>query len=278
MRRLQLSNTHTQKDDVTNKLLSELNKYPPLSSEEEYELGIRKDNGDSEAFDKLVRHNLRFVISVANRYSSQKGCFSLSDLVAEGTKGLIKAVKKYDPTKGFRLISYAVWYIRVAIWKFVKENNKAIKYPLNVRRYIDLSNIKANQLSQEEQYEVNAYDVMVEDYPEWAIHTVHEINPLENDGENQFPLIDIIGDVNIEPPDEKVINPSLQVAVQDAMKDFTGLEKDIINYTFGLKGDFLTLEEIAEMWCLRANWVSVVKRKILRKLSHNELLREYYEN
>lgn len=278
MRRLQLSNTHTQRDEVTNKLLAELNKYPPLKVEEEYEIGIRKNNGDSEAFDMLVKHNLRFVVSVANRYSSQKGCFSLSDLVAEGTKGLIHAVKKFDPTKGFRLISYAVWYIRVAIWKFIKENNKTIKYPLSVRRYIDLSNMKANQLSQEEHYEMNAYDVMMEDYPEWAMHIVHEINPLENDDENQFPIIDIIGDVNIESPDERVINPSLQEVVQEAMKDFTGLEKDIINYTFGIKGDSLTLDEIAEMWCIRPSWVSVIKKRILNKLSRNELLREYYES
>lgn len=277
MREFRMSNAYLERSRPFEIYVSQISKFKTLTHEEEYELGIRKENGEQEAFDLLIQHNLRFVVSVAKKYTSIKGSFSLMDLIAEGNKGLMRAVKKYDPTKGFKLISYAIWYIRVAIWEFIQKKGKAVHYPQSVRKAINTSKNKASMQSQIDGIEISAYDVMLEDYPEFAAWIEDCVVPMENGSEeDSFGLLDTLPDGNVDSPDTNVLSGSLAEAIKIAMTDFTQIQKDVINYTYGLEGEILTLQEIGELYCRTTNSIGETKRRTLRMLKQNELLKEFY--
>lgn len=267
----------TQRDRSFNAFVADLNRFKLLTLDEEYELGIRKNNGDDKAFEQLVNCNLRFVISIAKKYY-KPGNFSLMDLVAEGSIGLREAVKRFDPTKGFKLISYAVWYIRIAIWEFIAKNRMTVHIPSHIRRYFDMAKKQASIQSQLEGRDVPAYEIMLRDYPEFANWILDETIGLESESEEEFSLIDCIEDDSTEAPDSLVMNAALSQAIKEAMKDFSQMEKDLINYSFGLEGTYLNLSEVGELYCKRKEWMSILKQRTLRKLRFNEELREHYQN
>lgn len=275
-RDLKLTPRITDASEHLKKFIDDLKKYPLLTPDQEYELGLRNLEGDKAAYDKLVLHNLRFVISVAKKYMGRN--LEIMDLIAEGIKGLMKATKTFDPTKGFKLISWAVLPIRVSIWSYILKHNGTVTIPSHVKRFYDKSKRKAALMSQEQGIEINPYDVMVQDYPEHAPTVIDCITSMSQEIGEEFTIEDTLFDRDDILQDELVIQNSLPEAITDALKDLTQIERDVIVYSFGLYGTQLTRDEIGELYCKTGLYIGVIKARVLRKLKSNETLKElYYE-
>ncbi|HHL71880.1 MAG TPA: RNA polymerase sigma factor RpoD/SigA [Bacteroidetes bacterium] len=266
------------------KYLEEIGGYSPLVPEEEIELAVRIRKNESEALDKLVKANLRFVISVAKEYQGQG--LPLQDLISEGNLGLIKAAQRFDETRGFKFISYAVWWIRQSILQALAEQSRVVRLPLNRVGAINKVGRALEQLekrfgrepSMEEiadSMEMTSYEVA--DVLKTSARHLSLDEPFKEEDGNS--LLDVLESDRYDPPDDTLMQESLQVEIEKVLSTLKPREAEIIRLYFGLDGDRpLTLEEIGEHFKLTRERVRQIKEKALRRLRHRsrlEPLRKY---
>ncbi|KAA3620196.1 MAG: RNA polymerase sigma factor RpoD/SigA [Calditrichaeota bacterium] len=266
------------------KYLEEIGGYSPLAPEQEVELACRIRKNDSNALDLLVKANLRFVISVAKEYQGQG--LPLQDLISEGNLGLIKAAQRFDETRGFKFISYAVWWIRQSILQALAEQSRVVRLPLNrvgainkVGRALEkLEKKYGREPSMEEvadQMEMTEFEVA--DVLKTSARHLSLDEPFKEEDGNS--LLDVLESDRYAPPDDTLMIESLQVEVEKVLSTLKPREAEIIRLYFGLDGDRpLTLEEIGEHFKLTRERVRQIKEKALRRLRHRsrlEPLRKY---
>lgn len=275
MRQLKITQQITQRNESSvNLYFQEVNKYPMVSVEEEVELTVRIRNGDDEALQKLVQANLRFVISVAKQYQNQG--LSFPDLINEGNVGLVKAAKKFDETRGFKFISYAVWWIRQSIMQAIAEQTRIVRLPLNRLSSINKISKAMNYL--EQQYEREPTNGELADYlevDEELIATNNSIKnrqvsfdkPLNHDGESDFSLYDIVQTDDIPAPDKELISESVKINIQRALSKLNGKESEIISLFYGLnKQKVYSLHEIASRLGISSERVRQIRSSGLLKM------------
>ncbi|HDN59502.1 MAG: RNA polymerase subunit sigma [Candidatus Neomarinimicrobiota bacterium] len=256
------------------KYLEEIGKYEPLSPEEEIELAQRVKKGDRGALKRLIEANLRFVVSVAKDYQGQG--LPLTDLINEGNLGLIKAAERFDETRGFKFISYAVWWIRQSILQALAEHSRIVRLPLN--RVGTISKITKEAELLEQQYErsprqdeiADGLDMQPDEVSD-AIRISRRHHSLEapfKDGEKNS-LIDVIQDDTQSPPDKPLMNESLKQEIKDALNTLKEREREVIKMYFGIDREYaLTLNEIGEEFNLTRERVRQIKEKAIRRLRH----------
>jgi len=285
MRQLKIIRQVTNRSDTSlDKYLHEIGKIPLLSAETEVELARRIHKNDREAFELLVASNLRFVISVSKQYQNQG--LSLSDIINEGNLGLIKAAKRFDETRGFKFISYAVWWIRQSILQALAEQSRIVRLPLN--QVGSLNRISKELSRLEQKFERPPLpDELAEslDIPQEKINAVMKIStrhvsmdaPLAQDEETKF--IDVYMSEDGVTTDTNLMNESLSREIQRSLSTLTDKERDVINLYFGLGMNHgLTLEEIAVKFDLTRERVRQIKEKAIRRLKHtsrSKLLKAY---
>ena len=284
MRQLKITKSITNRESASlDKYLQEIGKEELISVEEEVELAQRIKKGDQEALEKLTKANLRFVVSVAKQYQNQG--LSLPDLINEGNLGLIKAAEKFDETRGFKFISYAVWWIRQSILQALAEQSRIVRLPLNQVGSLNKINKAFARFEQEHERTPSAEELANElELPkEKVTDTLRvagrhiSVDAPFADGEDNS-LLDVL--VNNDSPnaDRGLINESLATEVERALEILTERERDIIRYFFGIGCSEMTLEEIGEKFDLTRERVRQIKEKAIRKLrqsSRSSLLKSY---
>lgn len=264
---------------ILDKYLIEISKHELLSVEEEYSLAKKVREGDLDALDLLVKSNLRFVVSVAKQYQGQG--LSLNDLINDGNLGLIRAANKFDETKGFRFISYAVWWIRQAMTQSIVEQSKIIRTPIS-RNSSYLKVKKAFQLLEQEYQREPDTDAIasragvsesvVNDYLNSILKTVS--TDVSFGHENEQTLADIIADFAYNEPDNLLIKQNMEKSIAQIIDELPEREKDILVCYFGLNGDDpMTLEEIGEKYGLTRERVRQIKERTLERLKSKGLTR-----
>jgi RNA polymerase primary sigma factor len=275
MRQLKISKQITNRESQSlDKYLQEIGKVDLLTPDEEVELAKRIREGDQFALEKLTKANLRFVVSVAKQYQNQG--LSLGDLINEGNLGLIKAAQRFDETRGFKFISYAVWWIRQSILQALAEQSRIVRLPLNrvgslnkiSKTFSDLEQKFEREPSPEELAEVLELSTNeVVDTLKISGRHVSMDAPFVQGEENS--LLDVLENDSQEKPDTGLINDSLRKEVQRALSTLTQREADVVIYYFGLNGEHpLTLEEIGEEFNLTRERVRQIKEKAIRRLRH----------
>ncbi|PSQ99510.1 MAG: RNA polymerase subunit sigma [Bacteroidetes bacterium QS_9_68_14] len=252
--------------------LQEIGQIDLLEPEEEVELARRIDEGDKEALHQLVRANLRFVVSVAKKYQGQG--LSLSDLINEGNYGLIKAAKRFDETRGFKFISYAVWWIRQAILQALAEQSRVVRLPLNRIGTISKIRKKKAKLSQEHDRDPNIeelaeeLDIDVQKVREAMQHSSRHLSmdaPFNEEDDNS--LLDVLPDEDTGTPDDEMMGESVKIDIERALSALHPREAEITRLYFGIGREHpLTLEEIGQRFGLTRERVRQIKEKALRKL------------
>lgn len=268
----QFTNRENQSLD---KYLQEIGKVDLLTPEMEIELTIRLKKGDQKAMEQLTKANLRFVVSVAKQYQNQG--LSLGDLINEGNLGLIKAVRRFDETRGFKFISYAVWWIRQSILQALAEQSRIVRLPLNRvgalnkigRTYSNLKQEFEREPSPEEVAEALEMDVdEISSMMKISGKQVSVDAPFSSGEENS--LLDIIEDNQQPSPDNDLISESLKSEIKSLLAILPDREAEVIKLYFGLDGEYsMTLEEIGERFNLTRERVRQIKEKAIRKLRHN---------
>ncbi|MGE5401691.1 MAG: RNA polymerase sigma factor RpoD/SigA [Ignavibacteriales bacterium] len=269
----QFTNRESQSLD---KYLQEIGKVELLTAEQEIELARRIRNGDQAALETLTKANLRFVVSVAKQYQNQG--LSLGDLINEGNLGLIKAAKRFDETKGFKFISYAVWWIRQSILQAIGEHSRIVRLPLNRVGVLNKIGKAYNSLEQEYERQPNAdelakeldMDVSEVTYAlEIAGRHVSMDAPFSQGEDNSNNLLDVIPNEQEAAPDTRLMSESLKSEIESALSTLTEREAIVIRYYFGLDTEnSLTLEELGEKLNLTRERVRQIKEKALRRLRH----------
>ena len=264
--------------------LAEIGKYNPLPPEREVELAIRIQNNDEAAMKELVEANLRFVVSVAKKY--QGNGLSLADIINEGNLGLIKAAKRFDHTRGFKFISYAVWWIRQSILQALAEQSRLIRLPLNRVGTITKITRAAEKLEAEVerqpkgdeiggQLEMSGDEVLMAMQYSRRHSSLH--SPFQ-DGENSS-LLDIIEDDQAEEPEANIMSESMSEEVTGALETLSGRERAVLEMYFGINRDSaMTLNEIGEEFDLTRERVRQIKEKAIQRLRHrsrSKSLRRY---
>lgn len=256
------------------KYLQEIGKTPLLTATEEVELSRRIKQGDQEAFEKLARANLLFVVSIAKLYQN-KG-LSLGDLINEGNLGLLTAAKRFDETRGFKFISYAVWWIRQSILQALAEQPRVVRLPLN--RVNGLAKIVKvySALEQEYEREPSAEEIAeqldmshneVEDTLKISRRHLSVDTPFKNNEENC--LLDVLPNEHESLPDSDLMNESLRVEIDNALATLGKREAEILRLYFGLSdGNPLTLEDIGERFNLTRERIRQIKERALQRLRH----------
>lgn len=275
MRQLKITKQITHRTDGSiNRYFQEINKYPMITAEEEAELSARIRNGDESAMDKLVLANLRFVISVAKQYQNQG--LSFPDLINEGNVGLVKAAKKFDETRGFKFISYAVWWIRQSIIQAISEQTRIVRLPLN--RISSINKISKAIPYLEQEFEREPTENEIAEYLELTndeVKTANDIKmrsvsfdmPVSRDGESDFSLYDIVQTGDIPSPDNSLMNESVVTNIGRALKKLTSREAAILTMSFGLEGSrAYSLHDIALKYDMTSERVRQIKSKGLIKL------------
>jgi RNA polymerase primary sigma factor len=275
MRQLKISKQITNRESQSlDKYLQEIGKVDLLTPDEEVELAKRIKEGDQMALERLTKANLRFVVSVAKQYQNQG--LSLGDLINEGNLGLIKAAQRFDETRGFKFISYAVWWIRQSILQALAEQSRIVRLPLN--RVGSLNKISKTFSELEQKYErepspdelADVLDVAsseVVDTMKISGRHVSMDAPFVQGEENS--LLDVLENDTDPTPDQGLINDSLRKEVQRALSTLTQREADVISLYFGLNGEHsMTLEEIGEKFNLTRERVRQIKEKAIRRLRH----------
>lgn len=274
MRQLKISKSITNREQgALDKYLADIAKEPMITPDEEVELAQRIKQGDQIALDRLVRANLRFVVSVAKQYQNQG--LGLADLINEGNVGLIKAAQRFDETKGFKFISYAVWWIRQAILQAVAEQSRMVRLPLNQVGFLSRVKKMASYLEQLYQRKPTMKEIADElDMPEEKIEAILKINskevsmdaPVTNDDDLTF--IDTMVPEDNYDADRKVVSESESAEIRRSLSVLNEKERQIIIYYFGLDSNnhAYTLEEIGYMMDMTRERVRQVKDKALKKL------------
>jgi len=267
----QFTNRESQSLD---KYLQEIGKVDLLTPDQEIELAIKIKKGDQHALDQLVKANLRFVVSVAKQYQNQG--LSLGDLINEGNLGLIKAAKRFDETRGFKFISYAVWWIRQSILQALAEQSRIVRLPLNRVGALNKIGKAYSNLEQEFEREPSASELAKElDMDPSEVADTLKISgrhvsmdaPFAQGEDNR--LLDVLTNDKQPPPDQKLMEDSLRNEIERALSTLTEREGEVIKLYFGLnKEHSLTLEEIGEKFNLTRERVRQIKEKAIRRLRH----------
>ena len=284
MRQLKITQSITNRESASlDKYLQEIGHEELISVEEEVELAQRIRKGDRKALEKLTKANLRFVVSVAKQYQN-KG-LSLPDLINEGNLGLIKAAEKFDETRGFKFISYAVWWIRQSILQAIAEQSRIVRLPLNQVGSVNKINKIANRFEQEHERRPSADEIGdFVDLPEEKIEDALKVNtrhvsmdaPFADGEENS--LLDILPNNDSPDTDFELVMESLRNEINRALLTLNERERHIIEAFFGINQPEMTLEEIGEKFGLTRERVRQIKEKAIRRLRHktkNKLLRSY---
>ncbi len=275
MRQLKISKQITNRESQSlDKYLQEIGKVDLLTADEEVTLAKRIKEGDPIALEKLTKANLRFVVSVAKQYQNQG--LSLGDLINEGNLGLIKAAQRFDETRGFKFISYAVWWIRQSILQALAEQSRIVRLPLNrvgslnkiSKTFSELEQKFEREPSPEELAEVlQVTTAEVVDTMKISGRHISMDAPFVQGEENS--LLDVLENDGEEKPDSGLMNDSLRREVQRALSTLTQREGDVITFYFGLNGEHaMTLEEIGEKFNLTRERVRQIKEKAIRRLRH----------
>ncbi len=269
----QYTNRESQSLD---KYLQEIGRVELLKPEDEIELAQSIRKGDYEgkiALERLVKANLRFVVSVAKQYQNQG--LSLGDLINEGNLGLIKAAKRFDETRGFKFISYAVWWIRQSILQALAEQSRIVRLPLNRVGALNKIGKKFSELEQKFEREPTAtelaeqLEISVAEITETIKISGRHLSvdaPFVQGEDNR--LLDILPNEQQPPPDKGLMRESLRIEVQQVLTTLSNREAEVIKYYFGLEGPALTLEEIGEKFNLTRERVRQIKEKAIRRLRH----------
>ena len=283
-RQLKITKSITNRESASlDKYLQEIGKEDLITVEEEVELAQRIRKGDQKALEKLTRANLRFVVSVAKQYQNQG--LSLPDLINEGNLGLIKAAEKFDETRGFKFISYAVWWIRQSILQALAEQSRIVRLPLNQVGSLNKINKAFSRFEQENERRpspeelADSLDLPAEKVADTLRVSGRHISvdaPFVEGEDNS--LLDVL--VNDDSPiaDRTLINESLSTEVERALSTLTERERDIIKLFFGINTQEMTLEEIGEKFGLTRERVRQIKEKAIRRLRHSsrsKLLKTY---
>ena len=272
MRQLKITKSITNRESASlDKYLQEIGKEELITVEEEVELAQRIRKGDQEALERLTKANLRFVVSVAKQYQNQG--LSLPDLINEGNLGLIKAAEKFDETRGFKFISYAVWWIRQSILQALAEQSRIVRLPLNQVGSLNKINKAFARFEQEHERTPSAEELATElEIPkEKVTDTLRvagrhiSVDAPFADGEDNS-LLDVLVNADSPNADRGLINESLAKEVERALEILTERESDIIRYFFGIGTSEMTLEEIGEKFDLTRERVRQIKEKAIRKL------------
>ncbi|OPZ17144.1 MAG: RNA polymerase sigma factor SigA [Bacteroidetes bacterium ADurb.BinA245] len=288
MRQLKISKSITNRESQSlEKYLQEIGKVELITAEEEVKLATLIKQGDQKALDRLTKANLRFVVSVAKQYQNQG--LSLPDLINEGNLGLIKAAQRFDETRGFKFISYGVWWIRQSILQALAEQARIVRLPLNKvgmtnriqKAYSQLEQQFEREPSAEELAEVLQMDIE-EVTATLGINARHVSmdSPLSEGEENT--LIDVLENPNADSTDGELIhNDSLKIEIDRSLKTLTERQKEVICYFFGIGVDHpLSLEDIGERFSLTRERVRQIKDKAITKLKSSnrcQLLRTYLQ-
>ena len=252
--------------------LQEIGRLPLLTAEQEVELAQRIKAGDEAALHQMVRGNLRFVVSVAKKYQGQG--LSLSDLINEGNYGLIKAAQRFDETRGFKFISYAVWWIRQAILQALAEQSRVVRLPLNRVGTISKIRKASARLAQTYRRPPNAAELAAElDLPQHKVEDAlrHQARHLSVDApfgeEDDGSLLDVLADGASAEPDDAMVSESVRADIQRALASLSPREAEITRLYFGIGRESpMTLEEIGQEYELTRERVRQIKEKALRKL------------
>ena len=284
MRQLKITKSITNRESASlDKYLQEIGKEELITVEEEVELAQRIKKGDQEALEKLTKANLRFVVSVAKQYQNQG--LSLPDLINEGNLGLIKAAEKFDETRGFKFISYAVWWIRQSILQALAEQSRIVRLPLNQVGSLNKINKAFARFEQENERTPSPEELAnVLDIPKEKVSDTLRVSGRHvsvdapfSDGEDNN-LLDVLVNTDSPNADRGLINESLSTEVERALATLTDRERDIIRYFFGIGCPEMTLEEIGEKFGLTRERVRQIKEKAIRRLRHssrNKFLKSY---
>ena len=284
MRQLKITKSITNRESASlDKYLQEIGKEDLITVEEEVELAQRIRKGDQEALEKLTKANLRFVVSVAKQYQNQG--LSLPDLINEGNLGLIKAAEKFDETRGFKFISYAVWWIRQSILQALAEQSRIVRLPLNQVGSLNKINKAFARFEQEHERVPSPEELAQElELPrEKVTDTLRvagrhiSVDAPFADGEDNS-LLDVLVNPDSPNADRGLIYESLATEVERALETLTERERDIIRYFFGIGCSEMTLEEIGEKFDLTRERVRQIKEKAIRRLRHSsrsKLLKSY---
>ncbi|MFA7444474.1 MAG: sigma-70 family RNA polymerase sigma factor [Flavobacteriaceae bacterium] len=285
MRQLKITKQVTNRETASlDKYLQEIGKVDLITADEEVELAQRIKAGDQRALEKLTKANLRFVVSVAKQYQNQG--LTLPDLINEGNLGLIKAAQRFDETRGFKFISYAVWWIRQSILQALAEQSRIVRLPLNKIGSINKINKMYALLEQSNERPPSAEEIAKE--LDMTVNDVKE--SMKNSGRHlsmDAPLVegedsnlyDVLRSGESPNPDRELIHESLRTEIERALETLTPREADVVRLYFGL-GDqhAMTLEEIGETFDLTRERVRQIKEKAIRRLKHtsrSKILKTY---
>ena len=285
MRQLKITKQVTNRETASlDKYLQEIGKVDLITADEEVELAQRIKAGDNRALEKLTKANLRFVVSVAKQYQNQG--LTLPDLINEGNLGLIKAAKRFDETRGFKFISYAVWWIRQSILQALAEQSHIVRLPLNKIGSINKINKTFAFLEQSHERPPSAEEIAKE--LDMTINDVKE--SMKNSGRHvsmDAPLVegedsnlyDVLRSGESPNPDKDLLHESLRTEIERALETLTPREADVIRLYFGLGDQHpMTLEEIGETFDLTRERVRQIKEKAIRRLKHtsrSKILKTY---
>ena len=284
MRQLKITKSITNRESASlDKYLQEIGREELVTPDEEVELAQRIRKGDQEALEKLTRANLRFVVSVAKQYQNQG--LSLPDLINEGNLGLIKAAEKFDETRGFKFISYAVWWIRQSILQALAEQSRIVRLPLNQVGSLNKINKALTRFEQEnERQPTNEELSEMIDVPKDKISDTLRVGSRHVSVDAPFvegedhSLLDVIPNDDSPSADRGLVNESLNTEIERALSTLTDREREIIKSFFGIGCQEMTLEEIGERFGLTRERVRQIKEKAIRRLkspSRSKLLKSY---
>ncbi|GIV26900.1 MAG: RNA polymerase sigma factor RpoD [Bacteroidia bacterium] len=276
MRQLKITKSITNRESASlDKYLQEIGKEELITAEEEVQLAKRIKEGDEEALEKLTRANLRFVVSVAKQYQNQG--LSLPDLINEGNLGLIKAARRFDETRGFKFISYAVWWIRQSILQALAEQSRIVRLPLNQVGSLNKINKAYSKLEQEHEREpsteelAEATDIPIEKVADTLRVSGKHVSidaPLIAGEEST--LVEVLPNSDSPSADAALMKESLEKEVERALSTLTERERDVIKLFYGIGvAHPLTLEEIGDKFNLTRERVRQIKEKAIRRLRHS---------
>jgi len=274
MRQLKITKSITNRENASlDKYLQEIGHESLISVEEEAELARRIKEGDKKALEKLTKANLRFVVSVAKQYQNQG--LSLPDLINEGNLGLIKAAQKFDETRGFKFISYAVWWIRQSILQAIAEQSRIVRLPLNQVGSVNKINRALSKFEQENERRPSIDEIAdTTDLPEEKIMDVMKINKREisvdapiADGESSY--LDTLPNTLTPNTDNELVMQSLRDEIANALTILNERERNVIDAFFGINQPECTLEEIGNKYGLTRERVRQIREKAIRKLRQN---------
>jgi len=287
MRQLKIAKQVTNRETASlDKYLQEIGRVDLISADEEVELARRIRNGDRVALERLTKANLRFVVSVSKQYQNQG--LALPDLINEGNLGLIKAAERFDETRGFKFISYAVWWIRQSILQALAEQARIVRLPLNKIGNINRINKAFSELEQKFERPPSAdelaefLDCSTEEVKQSISHTGRHISmdaPLIDGDESSSSMYDVLTTDSLPNPDSGLVLESLRRDIRTSLRTLTSRESEVVSMFYGLEGKMpMSLEEIGSKFDLTRERVRQIKEKAIRRLKHtskNRTLRTY---